>query len=267
MSDDHDLDAGPDSGPDLGTAVRRAREASGLTVEQVSARTKIRPAVLRDLETGGTGRSGGAAYARGHLRAIAAVTGADPDVLLAAHDRQAPDPASAAAAGAAPSLLPGPVAPVSRPAPVRLRPPAGERGPRWGLAGAAAALVLSALLLLGVLTGGPGPTPAPAAGPTPPGPTASPPAPTPAPPTGAALRLQVSGADSWVSVRGDGGGPLFVGVLAAGTTREFADPERLSLTVGNAGAVRIGCGGEPVAAGGSGQVRRFVCGRDGLAPA
>jgi hypothetical protein len=83
----------------------------------------------------------------------------------------------------------------------------------------------------------------------------------------AALRLQVKSGSSWVAVLTAGGQTLFRGVLPAGTARDFSDPARLQVTLGNAGAVMLGCGSTPVPAGGRGQVRRYTCRPDGLAAA
>lgn len=63
--------------------LRVAREAAGLTVEQVSQKTNIRAAVIEDLEKNSVEVSGGIAYARGHIRSIARVIKADGDLLVA----------------------------------------------------------------------------------------------------------------------------------------------------------------------------------------
>ena len=63
--------------------LRAAREAAGLTVEQVSQKTNIRIAVIEDLEKNSVEVSGGIAYARGHIRSIAKVIKADGDLLVA----------------------------------------------------------------------------------------------------------------------------------------------------------------------------------------
>ena len=64
--------------------LRAAREAAGLTVEQVSNKTNIRAGVILDLEKNSVEVCGGIAYARGHIRSIARVIKADGDVLVAA---------------------------------------------------------------------------------------------------------------------------------------------------------------------------------------
>ena len=258
-------------GASLGELVRAAREGAGMSVEQVSAATRIRSALVRDLERGVTATSGGDVYARGHLRAIARATGADPAPLLDAHAREAGAPPPAPVQETEPLLgqragslhLPRPAAPE-------------RRTPRWGLAGVAAATVLVGLLAVGTVLapddgtadalGTPSPAPSPSAAPpaatVPPDITASVP-----PQSGAALRLRVIGGQSWVNVEAAGGDVLFEGVLPDGTARDFADPAALSITVGNAGAVSLLCGGVDSPAGEDGQVRRFTCAPGGLAPA
>jgi cytoskeletal protein RodZ len=64
--------------------LRAAREAAGLSVEQVSKKTNIRIGVIVDLEKNSVEVCGGIAYARGHIRSIARVIKADGDLLVAA---------------------------------------------------------------------------------------------------------------------------------------------------------------------------------------
>jgi cytoskeleton protein RodZ len=62
-----------------------------MTVEQVSAATRIRPGLLTAMEADDFSRCGGNFYARGHIRAIARVVDTDPAPLLASYDAtQAP---------------------------------------------------------------------------------------------------------------------------------------------------------------------------------
>jgi transcriptional regulator with XRE-family HTH domain len=73
------------------SSLQQAREAAGLTVEQISAITKIRAGVIRDLENNSVEVCGGIAYARGHIRTIAKALNSktgkavdiDADVLVA----------------------------------------------------------------------------------------------------------------------------------------------------------------------------------------
>ena len=55
------------------SSLAQAREAAGLTVEQISAPTNIRAAVIKDLEMNSVEICGGIAYARGHIRTITKV--------------------------------------------------------------------------------------------------------------------------------------------------------------------------------------------------
>jgi cytoskeletal protein RodZ len=55
------------------SSLAQAREAAGLTVEQISALTNIRVAVIKDLESNSAEVCGGIAYARGHIRTITKV--------------------------------------------------------------------------------------------------------------------------------------------------------------------------------------------------
>jgi cytoskeleton protein RodZ len=58
------------------SSLQQAREAAGLSVEQISSLTSIRTAVIKDLECNSVNLSGGIAYARGHIRTIARVLNA-----------------------------------------------------------------------------------------------------------------------------------------------------------------------------------------------
>lgn len=262
--------------PSVGTVLRVARERAGLTVDQVSESTRIRATLVRDLEADRFASSGAPVYARGHLRAIATAVGTDPVPLAARFDAQQGQ--------SAPMLVEAePVA--ARPAPgfggSVLVPPRGvareRRGPRWGLAVAAAVAVLGTVLVVDAANS-PRRAAAPLAGPSGAPVTSAPsPAPvrTPAPGsvaakpvvTGAQLRVRLIGGTSWVSVR-NATTTLFEGVLRPGDFKDFRDPARLRVTVGNAGAVDLNCGGRDSGpAGGSGKVLRFSCTKDGLAPA
>jgi cytoskeletal protein RodZ len=55
------------------SSLAQAREAAGLTVEQISALTNIRVAVIKDLEHNSVEVCGGLAYARGHIRTVTKV--------------------------------------------------------------------------------------------------------------------------------------------------------------------------------------------------
>jgi len=52
------------------SSLQQAREAAGLSLEQISVLTNIRPGVIKDLENNSVELCGGIAYARGHIRSI-----------------------------------------------------------------------------------------------------------------------------------------------------------------------------------------------------
>lgn len=263
-------------GGTLAEAVSAAVEHSGLTIEQIAAATRIRGTLIRDLCAGRTASSGGDVYARGHLRAIAQTTGADPEPLLAALARESgvpqPDPVVTATVEVA-GLRAGSLALP------RARKPE-RRGPQWGVGVSVALLLLVGIILVGTWRGGAGggpvaqpstqpsvtttgaPAPAPSETENPVGPDAV--ASLPAV-SGAALRVRVIGGSSWVLVS-NATTKLFEGVLPDGTVKDFADPAGLQVKVGNAGAISLICGGKDVPAGGSGQVKTFSCAPTGLAP-
>ena len=74
----------------IGGALAEARHSAGLTVADISARTRIREALIRAIEHDEFDVCGGDFYARGHIRAIAAVVGADPGSLIGEYDAAHP---------------------------------------------------------------------------------------------------------------------------------------------------------------------------------
>ncbi|ADB32057.1 conserved hypothetical protein [Kribbella flavida DSM 17836] len=74
----------------IGSELTAARERAGLSIEQLSAATRIRSGLLLAMEADDFTRCGGAFYARGHLRAIARAVKVDPAPLLAQFDETQP---------------------------------------------------------------------------------------------------------------------------------------------------------------------------------
>lgn len=70
-----------------GEEMRRAREAQGMTLEDVASVTKLRASILAAMESDDFTHCGGTVYARGQLRTIAPVIGLDPQVLVDAFER------------------------------------------------------------------------------------------------------------------------------------------------------------------------------------
>ena len=82
----------------IGESLAEARRQSGLTVTQVSQRTRIRESIIRGIEQGDFSACGGDFYARGHIRGIAGAVGTDPVPLVKEYDTEhgTPDAISAA---------------------------------------------------------------------------------------------------------------------------------------------------------------------------
>lgn len=262
--------------PTLGAALAGLREAAGLTVEQVAARTCIRGTLIRDLEADRYASSGAPVYARGHLRNISGVLGIDGGPLVARFDRDVADetpPMPVVDAVVVPPTswpgfrLPSAVAPE-------------RRGPNWAVAGVAALGALVAIIAVGTVAGsGSGPDRLDAgvgigATPSSPLPTVSaqplPSAATAEVPAfdGADLRIRLIGGPSWVQVRNDQDATLFEGVLQAGQSKDFRYAGTLMVKVGNAGAVSLVCSGKDLArAGSDGKIARFTCSDSGLVSA
>ena len=70
----------------VGEALAEARGRAGLTVAEVSQRTRIREAVIEGIEGDDYSMCGGDFYARGDIRSIAKAGGADPEPLICEYD-------------------------------------------------------------------------------------------------------------------------------------------------------------------------------------
>jgi transcriptional regulator with XRE-family HTH domain len=90
---------------EIGPALAEARTKAGLTVADVSERTRIRRAIISDIERDDYSACGGDFYARGHIRAIAKVVGTDSVRLIDEYDENV-----AARSAQAPETPPDPTA-------------------------------------------------------------------------------------------------------------------------------------------------------------
>ena len=229
----------------VGDRLRAARLDAGLTLEQVSASTRIRVPVLRDLEDDRLGSAGTAVYTRGHIRAIASAVGVDPAPLVRALDERvgASAPSVVVVPGGA---VPAPRQPFGgRSVPASAAPE--RQSPRWLSACLVGATVLVGLLAVGSLTGGgDGDDAGQEQALTTPQAVSSTVAPqaAQAPPPKATLVLEAKGR-SWLTVRNRGDARLFEGEVDAGWTRRFEDPVKLGVRIGNSAAVAVSCAGAP----------------------
>jgi cytoskeleton protein RodZ len=229
----------------LGAALTAAREQRGLSVEDVAAATRIRATIIRAIEADEFAVCGGAVYARGHLRSIAQVVGADAKPLVAEFDRRFHQPVPALTTSSLASFDPP-----------RDAGRSGRQSPSW--ASVAVGVLAVAVLLLGAswLLGrgqnpdqvGAIPAPSSTAATATASPTPRPTRPAPAPVQGVTLRLRADGGSSWVSVTASDGSQLYQGILDDGDAREFKDARQLSVRFGNSPAVRVVQNGRDVGA-------------------
>jgi transcriptional regulator with XRE-family HTH domain len=72
----------------VGESLTQARYQAGLTIDELSERTKIRASVIRRIEADDYEACGGDLYVRGYVRAIAGAIGVDAQGLIREYDRQ-----------------------------------------------------------------------------------------------------------------------------------------------------------------------------------
>ncbi|WP_327067030.1 helix-turn-helix domain-containing protein [Kitasatospora sp. NBC_01302] len=247
-----------DAAPTIGRVLADARLAAGLTVDEVSASTRVRVPIVHAIEEDDFSRCGGDFYARGHLRSLARAVGADGDALVARYDELH---------GTAPVVL----APVARLDAKRIRPDRGRATWTGAMLVAIAAVVL--LIVFNLFSSRPAkvaagaassPLPSVAAS-APPSSSASPaqpPAPAPsvapiaaAPADKVTVKLVAEGGTSWVSALDGDGNSLFQNDMDDGSNQTFTDPKQIKLVIGNAAAVHLYVNGKDLGpAGKDGQV-------------
>src|SRR2546423_6849889 len=70
----------------IGQSLAAPRRDAGLSVDDLSAKTRLRATVIRAIEADDFSLCGGDFYARGHVRTLAGLVGIDPAPLLAEYD-------------------------------------------------------------------------------------------------------------------------------------------------------------------------------------
>jgi cytoskeleton protein RodZ len=250
MSITERADERTDSSGPVGAQLRRARTDQGLSIEDVCQRTNIRPAVVHALENGDLEPSGGAVYARGHVRTLAQALDLDVDRLLANFDAS-----YGAAMPKMPVLHPEPQAPAEPRAPRATRTAAPARKPRWAWIFAAALVVVIVIALVQLLLPE-GSSSKKSAPPAPPSASAvakapkklTPPAPSlvfPVPADGVSLRIVLK-KPSWLQVTDANGVPLIKTTVKPSAHSVDLHAQALRATFGDAGAVLVSCNGHPL---------------------
>lgn len=226
----------------IGSDLADARRSMGMTVGQLSARTRIREVLIQAIERNDFSQCGGDFYARGHIRNIAKIVDLDPEALVHRYDEQhggVPLPVRASS-----------VFQADMPLKIRER-----RSPNWTTA---MAVALGIVVIFGVVrTMGGGDTPVADLRPMPV--PAVPPPPTAgsghdSPRRAASLAegrrrdmvvLQVRAKrTSWLDVQDSTGRRLFSGTLAAGKTSTWKAKTGMRVTFGDGGAVSLKVNGK-----------------------
>jgi cytoskeletal protein RodZ len=211
----------------IGRVVADGRAALGLSVDELAARTRIRPHVIESIERDDFLPCGGDFYARGHLRTFARVLGIDETQLIATYNAEyATEPINPRVVFEA-ELATGP-APTMR---------GSTGGPRWGVMITVVLLVLMAWGVVRLVAGGDDrlnidpPVVNGSGGIATPEPVAS-----HLPHT--KVRLRAAYGDSKVTAR-SAGQVLFEGKLNAGTTKVIRAKHAIQLTLSDSGAVLV----------------------------
>jgi len=230
----------------VGETLTRARQERGLSVEDVTAATRIRAGLVRAIEADDFNPCGGAVYARGHIRSISRVLGIDSEPLVAEFDRGHLDETSSV------------VVPAQAPDPEAAR--AEPKRPNWTAAMAVALVAICILAAVSLITSrGGSQQSADRHGRTPQATKTTPPpaSATASPPSGAVAQVPVNTAVALVRVVADrtwlqvwtlDGRELYQGLLSKGDSKIFKNKGGLRLLIGNAPAVDLVANGRDLGA-------------------
>jgi cytoskeletal protein RodZ len=229
----------------IGDALAEARSQAGLTITQVSHRTRIRETIIRGIEHSDFSACGGDFYARGHIRSIARTVGADDEELIREYDSVHGAPAAIR------------VAEVFEPAtPIRLNE---RRAPNWTLAMAVVLVVLlgyGTYRLVGAATAGhaAGPRAAAAAAsserPSKKASSAPSASPAPAVPSGVVIQLTAI-EDCWVQFTSPAGQYISQAYVVGGNTKTWTFPQAVHMEIGNPGGIVLTVNGRKIESSGT----------------
>ena len=224
----------------IGDALVQARSQAGLSLAQVSERTRIRETIIRGIEHDDFSACGGDFYARGHIRSIARVVGIDPEPLIHEYDTTHGAPQAIRAAD------------VFEPAtPIKLKE---RRGPNWTLA---MVIVLALLVGYGVyraVAAVASPHHPVAASNSPPPPTHSAtPTPTPSPSHASrtvVIRLTAI-EDCWVGFTTPSGTYLSQDFVPGGSSKTWRFHHAVTMQIGNPAGITLTVNGKNLGSPGS----------------
>ncbi|HVT22718.1 MAG TPA: RodZ domain-containing protein [Mycobacteriales bacterium] len=220
----------------VGETLSHARQSLGLSLDDVSADTRIRSSVIAAIENDDFNPCGGVVYARGHIRSIARVLNLDPEPLIAEFDagHQADLPPVVAAVG------PQPTDP-------ELLARTDRHRPNWTVAMATALAVVCVFALVGLLVshnGGQSHHHADAQPATSQSHTSAPASPPPTsvaevPVSKATMLIRAVRGNTWLQVTRNNGRVLFSDLVYSGESKLFSAKGGLSFVIGNAPAVDV----------------------------
>ena len=227
----------------LGSSITQARKSAGLSIEDLSASTNIRTALLKEIESNNFANCGGETYARGHIRNIAMKLGVDPLIFIAAfEDEQMHTDRSMKELLVENSVM---------------RQPEEARKVSWKVL---ATISVSSLFIAGLaqiiisntasveipepiasITATESATPSPEA-------TEATPTEQATVSTGEGVELVISAtrAKSWLFVSDATGRTLFSGQMSRGSSKTFRTDVSLNVKIGNAGGVDLTVNGKKV---------------------
>ena len=231
----------------LGAMISKARRDAGLSIDDLSDATNIRGALLREMESDEFTNCGGETYARGHIRNIAKKLSVDPQPLLDAYEtEQGQSVRSIQDLWVENSLM---------------EEPGESRKVSWKVL---AGISIASLLVIGlaqVLFVGNSESPIPTSTTTTPAPTES----TESISDGTKVEISITAtrAKSYLLISDEAGITLFDGQIAKGDEKIYSSTSKLTLKVGDAGAIDLRVNGKEVPPiGTSGQVVTVTYGLD-----
>lgn len=224
----------------LGSMISKARIDARLSVEDLSAATNIRGALLRQMEANDFSQCGGETYARGHIRNLAQRLGVDPQIFLAAFEEE-----HMQADRSMQDLL------VETNA---MKQPEENRKLSWKVLAtiSVASLGVAGLVQIIVSNTSSPQIPAPISSVTTSPSTSATPEASPSDEatlstgTGVEAVITATRAKSWLFVSDASGRTLFSGQISRGTTKTFTTDVSLNIKIGNAGGVDLVVNGKKI---------------------
>ena len=233
----------------LGSVIRQARIDAGLSIDDLSERTSIRAGLLKEIESNDFTKCGGETYARGHLRNIAPLLKMDAGVLLELYENeQSMQPRRIQEMLAENNVLTNPVDKKT----ISWKTLAGISLATLALLGAVQIIIsnsktteISSPEAVATETATAAPTNTSEAQPTPTA-TSTPTTvrDTYSSGTGVSVKVAASRGNSWLFVSDANGTTLYSGQIRSGQNLNFSSSTRVSLKVGNAGAVDVSVNGK-----------------------